>query len=52
MYGCIRFTNIKQMLHATGRQSNKTPIIFVIVIVPMYPPTQEQLSFTLKLSMF
>ena len=27
MCECILFTNIKRMLHATGRQTNKTQII-------------------------
>ena len=29
MCECIRFTNIKQMMHATGRQTNDTQIIGV-----------------------
>ena len=33
MCECILFTNIKQMLHATGRQTNKTQIIGVTYMI-------------------
>ena len=33
MCGCILFTNIMQMLHATGRQTNKTQIISVTQMI-------------------
>ena len=33
MYGCIRFTNIKPMLQATGRQTNKTQIISITQMI-------------------
>ena len=33
MCGCLLFTNLKQMLHATGRQTNKTQIISVTYMI-------------------
>ena len=47
MCGCIQLTNIRQMLHATGRQTNKTQIIGVTQMI-----NKKQLIFTLKSSMY